>query len=77
MAILVVCGVNENGSRDIITVDPMVEESEDSYQSLFFSFFICEIIIPYLENRLYNQACQYNLDTQNISILNYYSVNHQ
>ena len=35
MAVLVVCGVDENGRRDIIAVEPMAEESEDSYRTLF------------------------------------------
>ena len=35
MAVLVVCGVDENGHRDIIAIEPMAEESEDSYRSLF------------------------------------------
>ena len=35
MAVLVVCGVDENGRRDIIAEEPMAEESEDSYRSLF------------------------------------------
>ena len=35
MAVLVVCGVDETGRRDIIAVEPMAEESEDSYRALF------------------------------------------
>ena len=35
MAILIVCGVDENGYRDIITVEPMAEESKSSYGVLF------------------------------------------
>lgn len=35
MAILIVCGVDENGHRDIIAVEPMVEESRSSYGVLF------------------------------------------
>ena len=35
MAVLVVCGVEENGRKDIIAVEPMAEESEDSYRTLF------------------------------------------
>ena len=35
MAVLLVCGVDENGRRDIIAVEPMAEESEDSYRTLF------------------------------------------
>lgn len=35
MAVLVVCGVDQNGRRDIIAIEPMAEESEDSYKVLF------------------------------------------
>lgn len=35
MAVLIVCGVDENGRRDIIAVEPMAEESRDSYDLLF------------------------------------------
>ena len=35
MAILIVCGVDENGHRDIISVEPMAEESRSSYGVLF------------------------------------------
>ena len=35
MAILIVCGVDENGHRDIIAVEPMTEESRSSYGVLF------------------------------------------
>lgn len=35
MAVLVVCGVNERGRRDILAIEPMPEESEDSYLLLF------------------------------------------
>ena len=35
MAILLVCGVGENGHRDIIAVEPMAEESKSSYGVLF------------------------------------------
>lgn len=37
MAILVVCGVDEHGQRDIWAVEPMLEESEDTYLLLFRS----------------------------------------
>jgi transposase-like protein len=37
MAVHVVCGLRMDGTRDIITVDPMYEESEASYNSLFAS----------------------------------------
>lgn len=35
IAVLVVCGADENGHRDIIAVEPMAEESEDSYKTLY------------------------------------------
>lgn len=35
MAVLVVCGVDEHGQRDILAVEPMPEESEDTYLLLF------------------------------------------
>ena len=35
VAVLVVCGVDQTGHRDIIAVEPMPEESEDSYTILF------------------------------------------
>ena len=35
MAVLIVCGVDENGRRDIIAVETMAEESRDSYGLLF------------------------------------------
>jgi transposase-like protein len=35
MAVLIVCGVDETGRRDIIAVEPMVEESRSSYGVLF------------------------------------------
>lgn len=35
MAVLIVCGVDENGRRDIITVEPMAEEFRDTYGLLF------------------------------------------
>ena len=31
MAVLIVCGVDGNGHRDIIAVEPMVGESKSSY----------------------------------------------
>ena len=37
MAVLVVCGVNEEGIREILAIEPMMEESEDSYLTLFRS----------------------------------------
>ena len=35
MAILIVCGVDENGHRNIIAVEPMAEKSRSSYGVLF------------------------------------------
>ena len=35
MAVLIVCGVDENGHRDIIAVEPMAEEFKSSYGVLF------------------------------------------
>ena len=35
MAVLIVCGVDENGHRDIIAVEPMAEESRSSYGVVF------------------------------------------
>ena len=35
MAVLIVCGVDGNGHRDIIAVEPMVGESKSSYGVLF------------------------------------------
>ena len=31
----VVVGIDENGKRDILAIEPMYEESETTYQSLF------------------------------------------
>lgn len=35
MAILLVCGVSESGQRDVLAIEPMLEESRDSYARLF------------------------------------------
>ena len=35
MAILLVCGVNEEGKREILAIEPMLEESRESYKQLF------------------------------------------
>jgi putative transposase len=35
MAVLVVIGVDESGHRDILTIEPMQEESEATYKELF------------------------------------------
>ena len=37
MAVMVVCGVDEHGQRDILAIEPMLEESEDTYRLLFRS----------------------------------------
>jgi putative transposase len=35
MAVLVVCGVDDHGHREVLAVEPMAEESRDSYRVLF------------------------------------------
>jgi len=35
MAIQIVCGVNAQGHREVLAVEPMLEESKDTYQQLF------------------------------------------
>ena len=35
MAILLVCGVCEDGKREILAIEPMLDESEESYKLLF------------------------------------------
>lgn len=35
MAILLVCGVNEEGRREVLEIEPMLEESKESYKQLF------------------------------------------
>ena len=37
MAIQIVCGVNAQGHREVLAVEPMLEESKDTYQQLFDS----------------------------------------
>ena len=37
LAVAVVVGIDENGKRDILAIEPMYEESETTYQSLFES----------------------------------------
>lgn len=37
MAVIVVCGVDEHGQRDILAIEPMLDESEDTYLLLFRS----------------------------------------
>ncbi len=35
MAILLICGVNEAGTREVLAIEPMLEESRESYAQLF------------------------------------------
>jgi putative transposase len=35
MAVQVVCGVNEDGKREVLAVEPMLDESRESYAQLF------------------------------------------
>jgi len=35
MAILLICGVNEAGTREVLAIEPMFEESRESYAQLF------------------------------------------
>jgi hypothetical protein len=35
MAVMAVCGVNEQGHRDVLAVEPMLDESKESYCQLF------------------------------------------
>lgn len=35
MAILLVCGVSETGTREVLAIEPMLEESRESYAQLF------------------------------------------
>ena len=35
MAILLVCGVNSAGKREVLAIEPMLEESKESYRQLF------------------------------------------
>ena len=37
MAILLVCGVNSHGQREVLAIEPMLEESRESYRQLFQS----------------------------------------
>jgi transposase-like protein len=37
MAILIVCGVDERGQREVLAIEPMLEESKESYKQLFES----------------------------------------
>jgi len=35
MAILLVCGVNDEGKREVLAIEPMLEESRESCRQLF------------------------------------------
>ena len=35
MAILLVCGVDEDGKREVLAIEPMLEESQESYHQVF------------------------------------------
>lgn len=35
MAILLVCGVNDDGKRKILAIEPMLDESRENYMQLF------------------------------------------
>lgn len=48
MAVLIVCGVDEKGQRDIVAVEPMAEESRDSYGVLFQSLKERGLVTPRL-----------------------------
>jgi putative transposase len=48
MAVMVICGVNEQGRRDILAVEPMLEESKESYSQLFESLLDRGLKIPLL-----------------------------
>lgn len=37
MAIMIVCGVNSHGQREVLVIEPMLEESKESYNQLFRS----------------------------------------
>jgi hypothetical protein len=54
MAVMVVCGVNEQGHRDILAVESMLDESKESYSQLFQSF--CGSV----KRNLYGYFCQNN-----------------
>lgn len=45
---MVVCGVNEQGHRDVLAVEPMLAESRESYFQLFQSFLDRGLKIPLL-----------------------------
>jgi transposase-like protein len=37
MAVMVVCSVNEQGQREVLAIEPMMDESKESYSQLFQS----------------------------------------
>lgn len=48
MAVLVVCGVDKHGQRDILAIEPIPEEAEDTYLLLFRSLQECGLRTPRL-----------------------------
>ena len=48
MAVMVVCGVNEQGHRDILAVEPMLDESKESYSQWFHNLLDCGLKTPLL-----------------------------
>ena len=48
MAVMVVCGVNEQGHRDVLAMEPMLDESKESYAQLFQSLLDRGLKIPLL-----------------------------
>jgi transposase-like protein len=48
MAVLVACGVNEQGQREVLAVEPMMDESKESYAQLFQSLQERGLITPSL-----------------------------
>ncbi|WP_416340562.1 transposase [Proteiniphilum sp.] len=34
---MIVCGVDEHGQREVLAIEPMLEESRESYKQLFES----------------------------------------
>lgn len=48
MAVLIVCSVDEQDRRDILAVEPLPEESEDSYLLLFRTLRKRDVVTPRL-----------------------------
>ena len=48
LAIQIVCGVNAQGPREVLAVEPMLEESKDTYQQLFGSLKARSLRMPSL-----------------------------